>query len=100
MLWQAPVAIGGAVTGRDDQVAERFRTMMDRRHFVDHEPGVLLIWIPVEREGLAELIPQVEARHPGARFAVRRTGSATAVQVTAREEVLATITKLYIEAGR
>ena len=88
------------MTDRDDDVAKRFRTMMDQRHFVDHEPGVLLIWVPVEREGLAELIPQVEARHPGARFAVRRTGSATAVQVTAREEVLITIAKLYIEAGR
>lgn len=88
------------MTGRDDEVAKRFRTMMDRRHFVDHEPGMLLIWVPVEREELAKIIPQVEARHPGARFVVRRTGSATAVQVTAREEMLATIAQLYIEAGR
>ena len=99
MLWQTPAANWGAVTGRDDEVAKRFRIMMDRRHFVDHEPGVLLIWVPVEREELAELIPQVEARHPGARFVLRRTGSATAVEVTAREEVLATVAQLYIESG-
>jgi hypothetical protein len=88
------------VTDRVDEVAKRFRNVMDRRHFVDHEPGMLLIWVPVEREELAELIPQVEARHPGARFVVRSTDSATAVQVTAREEVLATIAQLYIDGGR
>ena len=88
------------MTDRDDDVAKRFRTMMDRRHFMDREPGMLLIWVPVEREELDEIIPQVEARHPGARFAVRRTDSATAVEVTAREEVLATIAQVYIEGGR
>jgi len=87
------------VTDRDDGVAKRFRTMMDQRHFVDHEPGMLLIWVPVEREELAEIVPQVEARHPGARFVLRRAGSATGVQVTARAEVLAAIAELYIGAG-
>jgi hypothetical protein len=85
------------VTGRDDEVAKRFRAMMGRRHFVDHEPGMLLIWIPVQGAELAELIPQVEARHPGARFVLRKTGSATAVQVTGHEETLAAIAQLYIE---
>jgi hypothetical protein len=82
-----------------DDVAQRFRDVMGRRHFVDHEPGVLLIWVAAGQRELADLMPQVEARHPGVRFAVQSSGSATAVQVRARDEELTAIEELYVGAG-
>jgi hypothetical protein len=66
------------VTGPGDDVAERFRAVLSRRHFVDREPGVLLVWLPANRSELAELVPKVEARHPGTRIAVHEAGAAVA----------------------
>lgn len=82
----------------NDEVAQWFRKLLDRRQFVDREPGILLIWLAAERQELAEMIPQIEARHPGARFNVQNSGSAIAVQVTARDNDLAAIEELYIDS--
>lgn len=79
-----------------DDVAARFRALLDRRHFVDRESGVLLVWLPADRHELAGLVPQVEARHPAARFSVQESGAAVAVRMSAREQDLAEIEALYV----
>jgi hypothetical protein len=84
------------VSNGDDDVARQFRDMMGRRQSVDQEPGMLLIWVTAAPEEVADLMARVEARHPGARFTVQNSGSATAVQITARDEELTAIEALYI----
>jgi hypothetical protein len=79
-----------------DDVAARFRALLGRRWFVDREAGVLLVWLAADRRELVELVPQVEARHPAARFSVQESGSAVAVRMSAREEDLAEIEALYV----
>lgn len=79
-----------------DDVAARFRALLERRHFVDRESGVLLVWLPADRGELVDLVPLVEARHPAARFSVQEAGSATAVRMTARDQDLAEIESLYV----
>ena len=83
-------------TGRDE-VGERFRVLLSRRHFVDRESGVLLVWLPADRHELAELVPQLEARHPGIGLTTLEAGSAVAVRMTGREQELAQLETLYIE---
>jgi hypothetical protein len=80
-----------------DEVAERFRTLLGRRHFVDRETGVLLVWVPADRRELAELVGEVERRHPAARFSLQEAGSALAVRMSARDQDLAEIEALYVE---
>ena len=80
-----------------DELAERFRALLGRRHFVDRESGVLLIWVPADPRELAELVAQVEARHPGVRFATQEAGSAVAVRMTGREQELSYLEALYVE---
>lgn len=80
-----------------DEVAERFRVLLGRRHFVDRESGVLLIWVPADRRELAELVAQLEARHPGIRLTTQEAGSAVAVRMTGREQELAHLEALYVE---
>lgn len=61
---------------------------------------MLVIWIPAEREELAEITPA--GGGPTSRRPLRRQEDrlSPAVEVTAREEVLATIAQVYIEGGR
>lgn len=83
-----------------DVVGDRFRALLDRRHFVDRETGVLLVWVPVDgtvRRELAELVPQVEARHPAARVSLQESGAAVAVRMSAREQDLAELEALYLD---
>jgi hypothetical protein len=80
-----------------DDIAERFRALLGRRHFVDRESGVLLVWVPADRADLAELVGQVEARHPAARFSLQEAGSAVAIRMSAREQELAEIEALYVD---
>jgi hypothetical protein len=84
------------VTGSGDDVAERFRSLLGRRHFVDREPGVLLVWLPTDQPGIAELVSRVEARHPGTRIGIQETGAAVAVRITGRDEELALLEELYV----
>ena len=79
-----------------DDVAARFRALLDQRHFVDRESGVLLVWVPADRGELGALVPLVEARHPAARFSVLEAGAATAIRMTARDQDLAEIESLYV----
>lgn len=79
-----------------DDVGSRFRALLGRRHFVDRESGVLLVWLPADRGELGELVPLVEARHPAARFSVQEFGAAVAVRMTAHEQDLAEIEALYV----
>jgi hypothetical protein len=83
-----------------DDIAERFRTLLGQRHFVDRESGVLLVWVPADRGELAELVGLVEARHPAARFSLQEAGSAVAVRMSARAQELAEIEALYVEETR
>ena len=87
-----------AVTGSGDDMAERFRGLLGRRQFVDREPGVLLIWLPVEQPELAELLPRVQARHPETRIAVQEAGAAIAVRITGPDEELTVLEALYVNA--
>lgn len=80
-----------------DEVAQRFRLLLGRRHFVDREFGVLLIWVPADRRELAELVSKLEARHPGIRLTTQQAGSAVAVRMTGRDEELAQLEALYVE---
>jgi hypothetical protein len=79
-----------------DEVATRFRVALGRRHFVDRETGVLLIWLPADRGELAELVGEVERRHPAARFSLQESGRAVAVRMSAQEQELAEIEALYL----
>jgi hypothetical protein len=85
-----------------DGVTARFRALLGRRHFVDREAGVLLVWVPsdgVVRRELAELVGQVEARHPAARISVQESGRAVAIRMSARESDLAEIEALYVDSA-
>lgn len=79
-----------------DEVALRFRALLGRRHFLDREHGVLLVWLPADRGELAELVAKVERRHPAARFSLQRSGRAVAVRMKAQERDLAEIEALYV----
>jgi hypothetical protein len=59
---------------------------------------MLLIWVTAEPGEMASLMAQVEARHPGTHFTVQKSDSATAVQITARDEELTAIETPYIGA--
>jgi NTP pyrophosphatase (non-canonical NTP hydrolase) len=79
-----------------DEVEKRLRELMGRRHFVDRESGVLLIWLAAEVGELADAVGQLETRHPTARFSVQESGAALAVRMTARDQELAEIEALYV----
>jgi hypothetical protein len=79
-----------------DEVGKRLRELMSRRHFVDRESGVLLVWLSAEPGELVEAVGQLEARHPAARFSVQESGSALAVRMTARDQDLADIEARYV----
>lgn len=85
------------VSRSGDEMTERFRGILGRRYFVDRESGVLLIWVPADRRELAELVLQLEARHPGIRLTTQETGSAVAVRMSGREQELADLEALYVE---
>ena len=90
------VAWVGMTEVRD--VANRFSELLSHRFFVDHEPGVLLVWVDADVLQVAELVRQVEARHPAARFTVQRSGAAVAVRMTARDQELADLESRYVDA--
>jgi hypothetical protein len=80
-----------------DAVAERLRAVLGRRHFVDRETGVLLVWLPAGTSSeLSELVRELESRHPATRFSLQETGSAVAVRMSARDQELAEIEALYV----
>jgi hypothetical protein len=80
-----------------NDVTERFRSLLGRRHFVDRESGVLLVWVGVDdRAELVELVPQVGALHPEARFGVQEAGTAVAVRRSARDQELAELEARYV----
>jgi hypothetical protein len=81
-----------------DEPAERFRALLGRRHFVDRESGVLLVWVPADRAELAELVGELGSRHPAARFSLQESGRAVAVRMSAQEQDLAEIEALYVLA--
>ena len=84
----------------DDRWGDRLREVVRRRHFVDREPGVLLIWLPADepvRQELPQLARRVEARHLAARCTVLKSGAALALQVAARESDLAAIEMAYLD---
>jgi hypothetical protein len=80
-----------------DDIAVRFRALLGRRHFLDRESGVLLVWVPADRGELVELVGLVEARHPATRFSLQEAGSAVAIRMSAREQELAEIEALYVD---
>jgi hypothetical protein len=84
------------VTQPPDEVEKRLRTVLGRRHFVDRESGVLLVWLPADENGLAELVGQLESRHPATRFSLQEAGSAVALRMTARDRDLAELEALYV----
>lgn len=80
-----------------DAVEKRLRTVLGRRHFVDRETGVMLVWLPADTSSeLSELVSELEYRHPATRFSVQEAGSAVAVRMSAREQDLAEIEALYV----
>lgn len=80
-----------------DAVEKRLRTVLARRHFVDRETGVLLVWLPADASSeLSDLLGELEDRHPGARFSVQAAGSAVAVRMSAPDQHLAEIEALYV----
>jgi hypothetical protein len=79
-----------------DEVTQRFRAVLGRRHFVDRETGVLLVWLPADRGELAGLVGEVERRHPAARFSLQESGRAVAIRMSAQEQELAQIEALYL----
>ena len=80
-----------------DEVEKRLRTVLGRRHFVDRETGVLLVWLPADAsEQLTELVGELEVRHPATRFSLQETGAAVAVRMSARDHELAEIQALYV----
>ena len=71
--------------------------MLGRRHFVDRETGVLLVWLPADTSPeLSELVRELESRHPATRFSLQETGSAVAVRMSARDQELAEIEARYV----
>lgn len=87
------------VTVPGDEVGERFRVLLGRRHFVDRESGILLVWVPAGGREL-ELVLQLEARHPGIRLTTQEAGSAVAVRMSGREQELAELKALYMDPGQ
>jgi hypothetical protein len=85
------------VSEPDDEIADRFRAVLGRRHFVDRESGVLLVWVPGDVRELADLVGQVELRHPATSFSVQESGSALAVRMSARDQDLAELEALYVK---
>jgi hypothetical protein len=80
-----------------DEVEKRLRTVLGRRHFVDRETGVLLVWLPADASGeLTELVGELETRHPATRFSLQETGSAVAVRMSARDQELTELEALYV----
>jgi hypothetical protein len=80
-----------------DAVEKRLRAVLGRRHFVDRETGVLLVWLSADASSeLSELVNELESRHPATRFSVQETGSAVAVQMSARDQELAELEALYV----
>jgi hypothetical protein len=80
-----------------DAVEKRLRAVLGRRHFVDRETGVLLVWLPADASSeLSELVNELESRHPATRFSVQETGSAVAVRMSARDQELAELEALYV----
>jgi hypothetical protein len=86
-----------AVNEPPDEVEKRLRTLLGRRHFVDRETGVLLVWLPADTsDELSELVGELGSRHPATRFSLQETGSAVAVRMSARDQELAEIEALYV----
>ena len=84
----------------DDDVTGRFRALLRRRHFVDRDADVLLIWLPADaddRQALADLVPRIEARHPGSRVSIVESGEATAVRIAAHEADLSDLQATYLD---
>jgi hypothetical protein len=80
-----------------DAVEKRLRAVLGRRHFVDRETGVLLVWLPADASSeLSELVSELETRHPATRFSLHETGSAVAVRISAQDRDLAEIEALYV----
>jgi hypothetical protein len=82
-----------------DHWGDRLRAVVGKRHFVDREPGMLLVWLPADesvRRLVTELSPQVEARHLTARCSMRETGAALAWQVVGDEDDLRAIESAYL----
>jgi hypothetical protein len=80
-----------------DAVEKRLRAVLGRRHFVDREAGVLLVWLPADTScELSELVGELESRHPAARFSLQETGSAIAVRMSAPDQELAELEALYV----
>ncbi len=80
-----------------NEVEKRLRTVLGRRHFVDRESGVLLVWLRADVSGeLTELVGELETRHPATRFSLQETGSAVAVRMSARDQELAELEALYV----
>ena len=79
---------------------DRFRELMARRLFVDHEPGALLVWLDADRHELSRLVARVEANHPAARFTVQTSGAAVAVRIAARDEELVELVGRYLGDAR
>lgn len=80
-----------------DEVEARFRALLGRRHFLDRESGVLLVWVsPADRAEAAELVGQVGARHPAATFTVQEAGAALAVRMCGRDPDLAELEARYV----
>jgi hypothetical protein len=80
-----------------DAVEKRLRAVLGRRHFVDRETGVLLVWLPADTStDLSALVSELESRHPATRFSLQETGSAVAVRMSARDQELAELEALYV----
>ena len=82
-----------------DSAPDRLREILRLRHFVDRESGALVIWLPSDaavRRQLADLVPQVEARHLASRIAVHQSGAALALRITGRDSELELIEAEYL----
>ena len=56
-----------------DAVEKRLRAVLGRRHFVDRETGVLLVWLPADASSeLSELVGELESRHPAGNLSASR----------------------------
>jgi hypothetical protein len=84
--------------GTPPHIPERCRALVRRRHFVDREPGAILMWLPADdatRADVATLVPRAQAWHPSVHFAVHQSGAAIAVKASAREADLDRIYATY-----
>ena len=79
-----------------DEDEKRLRDLLRRRHFVDRESGVLLVWLAADPGELAEAVGQLETRHPSARFSLLESGAALAVRMAAPDHDLADIEARYV----